>query len=100
MSARAPLHHLDLNVSDLDRSHRFYDLVLTHLGYRPVDYSAAGEPEGFDWLAPDSAGRFSISTARSIPSELTSAILLACTTLRLQLRRAMTSTHCIAYCSR
>ena len=65
MSARSPLHHLDLNVSDLDRSHRFYELVLTHLGYRPVDYSAAGEPEGFDWLAPDSVGRFSIGLYRA-----------------------------------
>ncbi len=39
--------------------------ILTHLGYRPVDYSAAGEPEGFDWLAPDSVGRFSIGLYRA-----------------------------------
>jgi glyoxylase I family protein len=65
MSARAPLHHLDLNVSDLDRSRRFYDRILTHLGYRPIDYSAAGEPDGWDWLAPDSVGRFSIGLYRS-----------------------------------
>ena len=56
----SPLHHLDLNVSDLKRSHAFYDRVLTRIGYRPVDYSALGEPAGFDWLAPAGAGRFSI----------------------------------------
>jgi hypothetical protein len=35
--------------------------VLSHLGYRPVDYSVPEEPEGFDWIAPKSLGtRFSI----------------------------------------
>jgi glyoxylase I family protein len=57
---KSPLHHLDLNVSDLDRSRRFYDELLTQLGYRRVHYSAPGEPEGFDWLAPDERGRFSL----------------------------------------
>src|SRR5215469_11463355 len=54
------LHHLDLNVSDLQRSRDFYDRVLTELGYRPVDYSTPGEPAGFDWLAPNRNARFSI----------------------------------------
>jgi glyoxylase I family protein len=65
MRTRAPLHHLDLNVSDLDRSRRFYERILNHLGYRPVDYSAPGEPIGFDWLAPDDGGRFSIGLYRA-----------------------------------
>lgn len=69
MRTRAPLHHLDLNVSDLDRSRRFYDRVLTHLGYRPVDYSAPGEPVGFDWLTPGDGGRFSIGLYRATHSE-------------------------------
>lgn len=55
-----PLHHLDLNVSDLQQSRTFYDRLLTKLGYRRVDYSSPGEPEGFDWLAPDNLGRFSV----------------------------------------
>jgi len=57
---KSPLHHLDLNVSDLRRSGAFYDRLLTLLGYRRVDYSSPAEPEGLDWLAPDSFGRFSI----------------------------------------
>ena len=31
---RGWIHHIDLTVSDLDRSGRFYDVVLTFLGYR------------------------------------------------------------------
>jgi glyoxylase I family protein len=57
---KSPLHHFDLNVSDLQRSRTFYDRLLTRLGYRRVDYSALGEPEGFDWLAPDNSRRFSV----------------------------------------
>ena len=57
---KSPLHHLDLNVSDLQRSGAFYDQFLTQLGYRRVDYSSPEEPEGFDWLAPDKFGRFSV----------------------------------------
>jgi catechol 2,3-dioxygenase-like lactoylglutathione lyase family enzyme len=56
----SPLHHLDLNVSDLERSRAFYERVLTRIGYRRVDYSTPGEPAGFDWLAPADQGRFSI----------------------------------------
>jgi catechol 2,3-dioxygenase-like lactoylglutathione lyase family enzyme len=58
--SKSPLHHLDLNVSDLPRSRTFYDRLLTQLGYRRVDYSSPGEHEGFDWLAPDNFGRFSV----------------------------------------
>jgi glyoxylase I family protein len=57
---KLPLHHLDLNVFELERSRTFYDPLLTQLGYRRVDYSTPGEPEGFDWLAPEKLGRFSI----------------------------------------
>ena len=54
------LHHLDLNVSNPERSRAFYERILTQMGYRRVDYSAPGEPTGFDWLAPTDGGRFSI----------------------------------------
>jgi glyoxylase I family protein len=66
MSQSGLIHHLDLNVSDLERSRAFYDRVLRQLGYRPVDYSAAGDPAGFDWLAPASSGvRLSIGLYRA-----------------------------------
>jgi len=58
--SKSPVHHLDLNVLDLQRSRTFYDRLLTQLGYRRVDYSSPGELEGFDWLAPDNLGRFSV----------------------------------------
>src|SRR5215472_6353125 len=57
---KSPVHHLDLNVLDLQRSRTFYDRLLMQLGYRRVDYSSPGELEGFDWLAPDHLGRFSV----------------------------------------
>ena len=57
---KSPLHHLDLNVSDLQRSYTFYGQLLTQLGYRRVDYSSPAEPDGFDWLGPDNLGRFSL----------------------------------------
>ena len=50
------IHHLDLSVSDLERSRTFYDRVLGQIGYRPVNYSAPGEPAGYDWLAPATEG--------------------------------------------
>jgi len=57
MKNLAAIHHLDLNVSDLDRSGPFYDSILTHIGFRRVNLSAPGEPPGFDWAAPSSASR-------------------------------------------
>ena len=57
MKNPAAIHHLDLNVSDLDRSGPFYDSILTQIGFRRIDLSAVGEPPGFDWAAPPSAGR-------------------------------------------
>ena len=60
------IHHLDLNVSDLDRSRAFYDRILRQIGYRPVDYSAPGEPAGYDWIAPTTVGiRLSIGLYRA-----------------------------------
>jgi glyoxylase I family protein len=60
------IHHLDMNVSDLDRSRAFYDRILGQLGYKPVDYSAPGEPAGFDWMAPAISGiRLSIGLYRA-----------------------------------
>jgi catechol 2,3-dioxygenase-like lactoylglutathione lyase family enzyme len=53
----AAIHHLDLNVSDLDRSGPFYDSVLTLIGFRRINLSAPGEPPGFDWAAPSDTNR-------------------------------------------
>jgi glyoxylase I family protein len=42
---RGLVHHIDLSVSDLERSRTFYDAVLGYLGYtRAEDY-----PNGSDW---------------------------------------------------
>jgi catechol 2,3-dioxygenase-like lactoylglutathione lyase family enzyme len=42
---RGLVHHIDLTVSDLERSRAFYDVVLTFLGYtRKADH-----PTGTDW---------------------------------------------------
>ena len=62
MSTYGAIHHLDLNVTDLDCSVRFYGHILTCIGYRRANLSAPGEEEGFDWMAPDERGcpRFSI----------------------------------------
>ena len=66
MSSLRPIHHLDLNVSNLEVSAAFYDRVLTFIGYRRVDLSAPGEPEGFDWMAPHDGGPlFSIGLYRA-----------------------------------
>ena len=51
------IHHLDLNVSDLDRSGPFYDSVLTEIGFRRINLSTPGDPPGFDWAAPSDTGR-------------------------------------------
>ena len=57
MKNLAAIHHLDLNVSDLDRSGPFYDSVLTQIGFRRINLSAPGEPPGFDWAAPSDTDR-------------------------------------------
>ena len=55
------LHHLDLNVSDVDRSAAFYDRILTQLGFTRIADSS-GEEAGSDWISPSEAniGYFSI----------------------------------------
>lgn len=57
MKNLAAIHHLDLNVSDLDRSGPFYDSILTLIGFRRINLSAPGEPPGFDWAAPSDTDR-------------------------------------------
>ena len=57
MKNLAAIHHLDLNVSDLDRSARFYDSLLTQIGFHRINLSAPGEPPGFDWVAPSDTDR-------------------------------------------
>jgi catechol 2,3-dioxygenase-like lactoylglutathione lyase family enzyme len=55
------IHHLDLNVSDLERSRSFYDRLLTQIGFRRINLSTPGEPSGLDWIAPgDRSAQFSI----------------------------------------
>jgi glyoxylase I family protein len=58
------VHHLDLNVSDLERSAPFYDCVLGHMGFTRVTDAGSGE-EGFDWSAPREAGGLSIGLVRA-----------------------------------
>lgn len=45
MNARGLVHHIDLTVSDLARSRRFYEAVLGFVGYRRI----ADYPGGSDW---------------------------------------------------
>ncbi len=57
------IHHLDLNVSDLERSGSFYDRLLTRIGFVRVNLSTPREPGGFDWISPgDVRTRLSIGT--------------------------------------
>lgn len=42
---RGLIHHIDLTVSNLERSRSFYDVVFGYLGYRRADDS----PHGTDW---------------------------------------------------
>jgi catechol 2,3-dioxygenase-like lactoylglutathione lyase family enzyme len=66
VSSFNPIHHVDLNVLNLEVSAAFYDRVLTFIGYRRVDLSSPGEPEGYDWTAPDDSGPvFSIGKHRA-----------------------------------
>jgi glyoxylase I family protein len=43
---RGRIHHLDLTVSDPEKSRPLYDLFLTHMGYREVDRKGDG---GTEW---------------------------------------------------
>lgn len=55
--ARGFLNHVDLTVSDLERSVAFYDSLLTHLGFvRSTEY--AGEVP--NWTRADGGATFSI----------------------------------------
>ena len=60
MPLRAGIHHLDLSVSNLDRSARFYDRILTRIGYRRIDLSVTGDSMEFDWAPTGGEDRFSI----------------------------------------
>ena len=45
MIARGLVHHIDLTVTDLERSREFYDHVLTYMGYARTNE----HPNGTDW---------------------------------------------------
>jgi len=47
---RGRIHHLDLTVSDPEKSRPLYDLFLAHMGYREVDRKADG---GTEWDMAD-----------------------------------------------
>jgi glyoxylase I family protein len=62
---RGSLSHLDLTVSDLERSVVFYDRVLARLGYRRLDDVGAGAP---CWAIADrSGGSFTIALKPARP---------------------------------
>ena len=62
---RGSLSHLDLTVTDLARSVRFYDRVLGRLGYRRLDELGAGAP---CWGISDSeGGSFNIALQAAAP---------------------------------
>lgn len=49
MAIRGPINHLDLTVSDLERSVPFYDRILGHLGFRRIE--GEGDPAWFQRYA-------------------------------------------------
>lgn len=62
---RGSLSHLDLTVTDLERSVAFYDRVLARLGYRRMDDVGAGAP---CWAISDcSGGTFTIALKSARP---------------------------------
>lgn len=52
MAIRGPLAHVDLSVSDLTASAAFYDVLLAHLGFRPL----SGEAGNRIWIVDYGAG--------------------------------------------
>ena len=61
MSARGLVHHVDLTVTDLERSRAFYDAVLGFLGYERV----ADDADGSDWNRTGDGAFHSIGILRS-----------------------------------
>jgi catechol 2,3-dioxygenase-like lactoylglutathione lyase family enzyme len=62
---RGSLSHVDLTVTDMSRSVRFYDQVLGKLGYKRLLEAGAGAP---CWGVADAAGSvFSIALQRAKP---------------------------------
>jgi hypothetical protein len=49
------IHHLDLKVSDLERSDLLYDRLLTRIGFIRVNLSTPGEPGRLAWIDRSSA---------------------------------------------
>src|SRR5215510_3130712 len=49
MSVRGSIHHIDITVSDLDRSTEFYDRILPLMGFR----RSTDVPEGPIWAGAD-----------------------------------------------
>jgi catechol 2,3-dioxygenase-like lactoylglutathione lyase family enzyme len=63
--------HVDLTVTDVERSRAFYDRVLGRLGYVPLDAAGAGAP---CWGVTDaSGGVFSIALQPSRPERAAEA---------------------------
>ena len=66
---RGSLSHVDLTVSDLQRSVDFYDRVLGRLGYRRLDEVSAGAP---CWgISDPGGGFFTIALKPARPENMT-----------------------------